>query len=112
LREIATTEEARNPEEWRLADLRKYSPKISELRAKLCEKAKKEPGFRFYSLFGQILRPEVLLEAWGLVAANNGSPGVDGVSIASILATPGAGLLNVFYRHLSHSRLVPDLDKS
>jgi RNA-directed DNA polymerase len=89
LREIATTEEARNPEEWRLADLRKYSPKISELRAKLCEKAKKEPGFRFYSLFGQILRPEVLLEAWGLVAANNGSPGVDGVSIASILATPG-----------------------
>src|SRR5215467_2089982 len=64
------------------------------LRQKLYEKAKREPTFRFYSLSGLIARLDVLEAAWTLVADNGGAPGVDGVTIQSIGATPGgAGLL-------------------
>jgi RNA-directed DNA polymerase len=59
------------------------------LRQKLCEKAKREPTFRFYTLYGLIARLDVLEAAWAQVAANDGAPGVDGVSIHQIEATPG-----------------------
>lgn len=63
--------------------------KLSELQEKLYRKAKLEPNFRFYSLFGLILRRDVLQAAWDRVAANNGCPGVDGVTIAMIGSRPG-----------------------
>ncbi len=69
---------------------------------KLYEKAKQEPGFRFYSLFGQILRRDVLQAAWDRVADNNGSPGVDGVTIHAVVTSPGGPekLLDVIEREL------------
>lgn len=63
--------------------------KLFTLRQKLYEKAKREPTFRFYTLYGLIARLDVLAAAWDLVAANDGAPGVDGVTIQQIETAPG-----------------------
>lgn len=58
--------------------------KVFSLQRKLYAKAKSEPSFRFYSLYGHLSRPVVLQAALSLVLANDGGPGVDGVTCASI----------------------------
>jgi len=63
--------------------------KVFLLRQKLYRKAKLEPKFRFYTLYGLIFRRDVLEAAWRRVEANRGSAGVDGLSIREVHGLPG-----------------------
>jgi RNA-directed DNA polymerase len=54
------------------------------LRQKLYLKAKREPGYRFYTLYEAVCRADVLRAAWEQVAANHGAPGADGLSIEQV----------------------------
>jgi RNA-directed DNA polymerase len=58
--------------------------KVFLLRQKLYLKAKREPAFRFYTLYDAVCRPDVLRAAWQQVASNDGAPGVDGLSIQQV----------------------------
>jgi RNA-directed DNA polymerase len=53
-------------------------PKVQKLQRALYRKAKVAPGYRFYSLYGELLRGDVLETAMSAVAGNAGAAGVDG----------------------------------
>ena len=59
-------------------------PKLALYREKLSRKAKAEPNFRFYCLYGQLLRMDVLRCAYEQVRANKGASGVDRVTFGDI----------------------------
>jgi len=82
---IPTTEEGVEELSFREAIL---PPSLRELRQKLGQKAKQQKRFRFYSLYALVYRADVLQAAWAAVRCNDGAPGVDGVSIERIAATP------------------------
>ena len=52
--------------------------KVQKLQRALHRKAKAEPGCRFYSLYGELLRRDVLETAMSAVAHHDGAAGVDG----------------------------------
>ena len=64
-------------------------PRLASLRENLSEKAKREPNYRFFSLYGHILRPETLECAYRMARANGGAAGVDGVTFEDIEESEG-----------------------
>jgi len=55
--------------------------KIRKLQRTLYRKAKAQPKYRFWSLYGDIMRRDLLEHALQRVAANGGAGGVDGQTI-------------------------------
>lgn len=90
-------------------DRRTLPPKLSSLRQKLYQKAKREPKFRFYVLYDRIYRRDVLKAAWEQVRANKGAPGVDGVTINQIVHAEGGPdrLVDELHEELRSKRYRP-----
>ena len=60
--------------------------KVRQLQNKLYLTAKKCSSRRFHALYDKVYRDDVLYEAWKRVKANQGSSGVDGITIEDVEA--------------------------
>jgi RNA-directed DNA polymerase len=83
--------------------------KLSLLRQKLSQKAKQEPKFRFYALYDRIYRWDTLTAAWEQVCANQGAPGIDGVTFEQIVNSDEGvvGFLKALQEDLRTKRYCP-----
>ena len=59
---------------------------LQDLRRRLYIKAKTEPTWRFWGLYVHVCKRETLQQAFRLAKANDGAPGVDGVTFAAVEA--------------------------
>jgi RNA-directed DNA polymerase len=59
--------------------------KVRKLQRALYRKAKAEPKYRFWSLYGELSRMDILGTALAMVARNGGCAGVDGVEIGDVV---------------------------
>ena len=66
--------------------MRKAPIKLRDLRRRIYVKAKAEPEWRFWGLYGHVCKLETLREAYALAKRNDGSPGIDGVTFEAIEA--------------------------
>jgi RNA-directed DNA polymerase len=60
------------------------SEKVQKLQRVLYRKAKAQPQWRFYSLYGELCRVDVLGDAVKKVVKNKGAPGVDGFRVEAL----------------------------
>ena len=66
---------------------------LQDLRRRLYVKAKAEPTWRFWGLYVHVCKMETLREAYRLAKANDGAPGIDGVTFEAIEAEGVEGFL-------------------
>jgi RNA-directed DNA polymerase len=67
---------------------------LQELRRRIYVKAKAEPSWRFWGMYVHVCKVETLLEAYRLAKANDGSPGIDGVSFSDVEADGVEGFID------------------
>jgi RNA-directed DNA polymerase len=60
---------------------------LQDLQRRIYVKAKAEPSWRFWGLYVHVCKMETLREAYHLAKANNGAPGIDGVTFEDIEAS-------------------------
>ena len=60
---------------------------LQDLRRRIYVKAKAEPSWCFWGLYVHVCKRETLCEAYQLAKANNGAPGIDGVTFEAIEAS-------------------------
>jgi RNA-directed DNA polymerase len=74
--------------------------RIRTLQQRLYAKAKKEPRYRFYTLYDKIYRWDILEHAYHRARANAGAPGVDGMTFEQIEAAGVETFLREIQREL------------
>src|SRR5450830_269314 len=62
----------------------KSSVGLQELRRKIYLKAKSDKTWRFWGLYVHVCKRETLREAYKMTKANNGAPGIDGITFEAI----------------------------
>ena len=82
--------------------------RIRTLQRRLYVKAKKEPQYRFYTLYDKVYRWDILEYAYRLVRANAGAPGADGVTFERIEAAGVEAFLRAIQRELQEGRYRAD----
>ena len=84
-------------------------PPISfqDLRRKLYVKAKVEPSWRFWGLYVHVCKHETLHEAYRLAKANNGAPGIDGVTFEAIEASGLEAFIDQLHQELVERTYCP-----
>jgi RNA-directed DNA polymerase len=60
---------------------------LQDLQRRIYVKAKAEPSWRFWGLYVHVCKMETLREAYRMAKANNGAPGIDGVTFEDIEAS-------------------------
>jgi len=73
---------------------------LQDLRRRLYIKAKTEPTWRFWGLHVHVCKQETLREAYRLARANDGAPGIDGVTFAAVEAEGVEGFLDQLRKEL------------
>src|SRR6266480_3157203 len=57
---------------------------VRALQHALYRAAKADPGRRFHALYDKVYRRDVLWRAWVAVRSNNGAPGIDKITLATV----------------------------
>src|SRR5579862_7149008 len=65
-------------------EMTKAPNNLQDLRRKIYVKAKAEPSWRFWGLYVHVCKMETLREAYKMAKANDGAPGIDGVTFETI----------------------------
>src|SRR6267142_5993808 len=68
------------------SEMTKALVNLQDLRRRLYIKAKTEPTWRFWGLYVHVCKRETLCEAYRQAKANDGAPGIDGVTFAAVEA--------------------------
>ncbi len=71
------------------------SIRLQDLQRRMYAKAKAEPSWRFWGLYVHVCKLETLRTAYAAAKANNGAPGIDGVTFEAIEASGVDGFLQV-----------------
>ena len=80
---------------------------LQDLRRRLYVKAKAEPSWRFWGLYGHVCKRDTLRAAYELAKRNDGAPGVDGVTFEAIEADGVDALLDQLREELVQRRYRP-----
>ena len=80
---------------------------LQDLRRRLYVKAKAEPSWRFWGLYVHVCKRETLREAYRLAKANDGAPGIDGVTFEAIEAEDVDGFLDQLREELEQCTYRP-----
>jgi RNA-directed DNA polymerase len=80
---------------------------LQDLRRRLYVKAKAEPSWRFWGLYGHVCKRDTLRAAYALAKQNDGAPGVDGVTFEAIEAEGVDAFLDQLREELVQRRYRP-----